>query len=193
MSHVIKTTVYEFDELGGKAKERAREWWREGALDHEWWAPTYEDAKAVLARAGFTIKDIFFSGFSSQGDGACFNGTWYAEDVKPTEEMKEYAPKDEELHRLAREAEEIKAKYPEASTSIKHHGFYYHRFCTEIEVDAGVGLEDAGKIRELARDAMLWIYQRLEAEYDYQMSEESCDESIRANEYTFTTEGKRFG
>ena len=41
------TTVYQFDELDDKAKERAREWYRAGALDYEWWESTYEDAAQV--------------------------------------------------------------------------------------------------------------------------------------------------
>ncbi len=45
------TTVYQFDELNDEAKEKAREWYRSGALDYEWWESTYEDA----ARAGLKI------------------------------------------------------------------------------------------------------------------------------------------
>lgn len=35
-----------------------------------------------------------------------------------------------------------------------------------------------------------WIYRQLETEYDYQNSDEQVDESIIANEYEFTEEGK---
>lgn len=45
------TTVYQFDELNDEAKEKAREWYRSGALDYKWWESTYEDA----ARAGLKI------------------------------------------------------------------------------------------------------------------------------------------
>ena len=37
-------TVYDIEELTGKARERALDWLREG-LDYEWWDCTYEDAK----------------------------------------------------------------------------------------------------------------------------------------------------
>jgi len=43
----ITETVYNFDELGEEAKERARDWYREGAFDYEWWEYTYEDAKTI--------------------------------------------------------------------------------------------------------------------------------------------------
>jgi hypothetical protein len=45
---------------------------------------------------------------------------------------------------------------------------------------------------ETARDAMRWIYRRLEREYEYQNSVECVDEVIRANEYEFTEDGRRY-
>lgn len=48
--------VYQFDELDDKAKERAREWYRVGALDYEWWESVYEDAGQVgLKITGFDL------------------------------------------------------------------------------------------------------------------------------------------
>ena len=48
--------VYQFDELDDKAKERAREWYRAGALDYEWWESVYEDAAQVgLKITGFDL------------------------------------------------------------------------------------------------------------------------------------------
>lgn len=34
----------QYDELSEKAKGKARDWYREGALDYEWWDCIYEDA-----------------------------------------------------------------------------------------------------------------------------------------------------
>jgi hypothetical protein len=49
-------TVYEFDELSSKAKDRARAWFREGGLDYEWWDSTYEDAANIgLKLTGFDL------------------------------------------------------------------------------------------------------------------------------------------
>lgn len=48
MKTITKTTdIYEFDELSEKAKERARDWWREGGLDYEWRDCIYEDAERI--------------------------------------------------------------------------------------------------------------------------------------------------
>ena len=40
-------TVFQFSELSERAKERARDWFRQGALDYEWWDSVFEDAKTV--------------------------------------------------------------------------------------------------------------------------------------------------
>lgn len=63
-----------FNDLDDRAKERARDWYRRGALDYEWWDSTEDYWKDWLVRAGFSDPEIAFSGFSSQGDGASFTG-----------------------------------------------------------------------------------------------------------------------
>jgi hypothetical protein len=40
---------YKFDELSDRAKDTARDWWRQGALDYGWWESVYEDAARKLA------------------------------------------------------------------------------------------------------------------------------------------------
>jgi hypothetical protein len=47
---------YKFDELADKAKERALDWYREGALDYEWWDFTYADAADIgMKITGFDL------------------------------------------------------------------------------------------------------------------------------------------
>src|SRR6476619_4611231 len=91
MPQIVEHTLYKFDELSDAAKERAREWFREGALDYDWWDFIYEDAarmanilgidlnqKPVKLMGGGTRYDpfIWLSGFYSQSDGACFEGRY---------------------------------------------------------------------------------------------------------------------
>ena len=53
---------------------------------------------------------------------------------------------------------------------------------------------DAGEIvTEALRDLADWLYRQLEREYEYLTSDESVEETIIANEYTFTEAGRRFG
>ena len=50
-----------------------------------------------------------------------------------------------------------------------------------------------GVVIEALRDLARWLYRQLEREYDYLSSDEAVDETIIANEYTFTEAGRRFG
>jgi hypothetical protein len=195
----ITTTVYNFDELSDKAKEKAREWYRDGGFDYEWYDGVFDDAKTIGKLIGIDIKDIHFSGFWSQGDGACFEGT-YSYAKNSVKAIKEYAPKDTELHRIVRELADIQRKYfYQIYVAVKHSGHYYHSRSTEIEVElndfdyqnAPTKVHDI--ITELLRDFMNWIYRQLETEYEYLNSDEQVDETIKANEYTFDKDGNREG
>ncbi len=184
--------LYKFDELEDKAKEVARQWFREGALDYEWWDSIYEDATRMGELMGLDIKKIYFSGFSSQGDGACFEGSWYASNVKPGEVKKE-APVDKELHRIAQEFERL-AAYG-LSFTVKQSGHYMHKYCTSFDISVPDEIEDT-KVNELeealkenARDYMEWIYRTLEKEHDWMLEDAQIEDSIRANEYEFTIDG----
>src|SRR4051812_1298003 len=92
MPHDKTLTVYTFDELDEPAKERARDWMRE--LEAQDFDPDYvlEDAATVCDILGIVLKSrtvslmgggtrqkptFWYSGFGSQGDGACFEGTYY--------------------------------------------------------------------------------------------------------------------
>lgn len=44
---IEEKTLYQFDELSDKAKETARDWFREGALYYGWWDSIYEDAATI--------------------------------------------------------------------------------------------------------------------------------------------------
>ena len=53
------------------------------------------------------------------------------------------------------------------------------------------GAEEA--VTEALRDLARWLYRQLEREYEHLTSDEAIDESIAANDYTFTEAGCRFG
>ena len=205
------TTVYQFDELNDKAKERAREWYRQGNCEDSFWSETViDDAAEIATMLGIDLcQTAIFSGFWSQGDGACFEGTWHAKDVQ-ADKLKAYAPQDKELHRIVDGLAELAKEYPDGYFSVKHRGHYSHSECTsfdvelpsekEEELDYGspewktlqVKLgEDEDTLTQLARDFMDWIYKQLEKEWDYQNSEEQVDEAIKANEYEFLENGER--
>jgi len=67
-------TTYTYEQLNDNAKEKVRQWWYEHGAEHEWWDCAYEDFKREGYELGFVIDKINFSGFYSQGDGACWSG-----------------------------------------------------------------------------------------------------------------------
>jgi hypothetical protein len=217
MPEVIETTVYKFEELDETAKERARDWYREASGGDNYWAEyIYDDLISIAALMGIEINTrsvntvggktlqepcIFWSGFSSQGDGACFEARLgYKKGC--TAAVKAYAPKDERLHRIA--AAWTAAQRPHGYNivgNVKQQGRYSHEYCTEFEFEHREKGWDYHKLDAAAesaliepvRDLMRWTYRQLEKEYEYQNSDEQVDESIEANEYTFTAAGRRFG
>lgn len=196
MPTIKQVTVYQFDELSDDAKEKAREWYRQGCFDYEWWDCVYEDAKRMAGILGITISNIYFSGFSSQGDGACFEGSYEYQKGAYAAIQKE-APKDNELHTIAKALQRAQRPYFYGlSATVKQSGHYMHENCTEIRVDCyddyrEVDSDDEEQIKDLLRDFMRWIYARLEAEHDYMLSDDSVDENIKCNEYTFLEDGSR--
>lgn len=225
MPKQIITTVYEFDELFEKAKEKAREWYRSGAFEYDWWDGVYDTAATVADYLGINLRqkpvklmngktryepEIYFSGFSHQGSGSSFAGTWYARDVK-ADKLKAEFPSDEELHRLADEFAALAKENPELSASIKanrdnwinvevEHGETRNDVLNSLEykseewkVENQKDVERVDRLTEALKDFNRWIYKSLEREYEYLNADEQVDESIRANGYTFTEQGKREG
>ncbi len=210
---IKETTVYQFDELSDKAKEKARDWFRESAQgDNYFTEAVIEDAVEIGRMLGIDFKSrqvplmsgktraepaIFWSGFSSQGDGASFEGS-YAYKADAVEKIAQHAPEgtdkgfeqNNEINSIARDL----AAVGEVSARIVQRGNYTHSHTMEIEVYNGEG-DEAGEdhaeaTRVALRDFADWIYRGLEREYEYRMSDEAVDEDIRANEYEFTEDGR---
>lgn len=185
--------AYKFSELNDTAKQKALDKCREFQTTHEWWEYVYYDAKEIGKIIGIDIDKIYFSGFWSQGDGACFEGHY--EYVKgATKNVQQYAPMDTELHAIAQALQNIqKANFYQLKASVKHRGHYYHENCTDIDIYRNDGCElsrDAEEIvTECLKDFMRWIYSRLEKEYEWLTSDEYVTEMIESNDYEFDEDG----
>jgi len=214
MSEVIEITVYRFDELSDAAKEKARAWYRDGGFNYDWHDAVYEDFQQIAEILGLDLKTrpvrlmgggtrrepcIWFRGFWSQGDGACFDARYSYRRGAPRR-IREYAPQDTELHRIADALQAIQRRnFYQLRAEATHRGLYYHEQCMAISVgrdsptwqDMTAGAEEA--VVEALRDLGRWLYRQLEREYDYLSSDEVVDETIIANGYTFTEVGQRFG
>ena len=209
--------AYEFGELNNAAKERARNWYRSANADDDYWSEGVVDEAAL--RAGFLgieLRDIgrgsyrpaiYWSGFSSQGDGACFEGTWRASDVREDKVADDWGPDPAttEIQRIARRFAEIAKEYPEASFTVTHRGYYTHENCAEFEFDfpddndgedwpeekREAWDKECENLKETAKDFMRWIYRALEKAYEYEQSDECVDDNIVAHNFLFTKDGSR--
>jgi hypothetical protein len=214
MPEVVCTTVYQFPELSDAAKEKARSWYRDLGPHDDWWDAVYDDFERVCNILGVSLKTRpvrmmgggtrqkpcnWFSGFSSQGDGASFEATVrYANGS--AREIRSYAPKDETLHSIADRLQGAQRQnFYQLSADVTHRGRYYHEYCMTIDVarDSPTGQAPAEgseeTVVETLRDLARWLYGQLEAEFDHLTSDEAVDEGIIINEYTFTDAGRRFG
>lgn len=201
MPRTIEKTVYTFAELDSDAKERARGWFRGlgGPDDFEHVIDDAVTAAALLGiefdtRRGSKQPAVYWSGFYSQGDGACFEGRYR---YKPgaVKAMAKVFPTSKELNRIASELQEAQRKqFYKLEATMSHRGHYYHSGCMSVDVlhcednyrELGEAEED---IQQLMRDFADWIYSQLDAYNDYYLSDEQVDESIIANEYTFGEDG----
>ena len=208
--------LFQYDELSDKAKARARDWYREATasdpLEDEF---IFDDFIKIAGFCGWTVGTrsvnyytypkherktrqepaINWSGFSCQGDGAQFEGSWAAGDVEPAK-LKEHAPVDAVLHKIVDKFEAIAKANPDAEGSVKSsRGGYCHKYATEFDAECFPGEAGAGHARDwidATRDLMQWLYDSLEKEYEYQTSDEAVSETIKANEYEFTADGNRY-
>lgn len=204
-------TLYKFEELSDSAKETAREWYRKGNLDYEWWDTSFEDYAAIAEILGIDLRlrprkskagtiqgydpDISFSGFWSQGDGASFRGSYtYAK--WSCAKIREYAPEDTVLHNIADNLQRTQKKnFYQLTMQIDTRGNYSHEgtmFSANFErLDEKQWTEDAEEeILEEMRSFARWIYRSLEEEWDWINSDEQVDEAITINEYEFTEDGE---
>ena len=214
MPRTIETTVYTIDELSDAAKENARIWYRDQGLHDEWYDFVYEDFETICQILGVTLAttpvrlygggtrdkpQVWFSGFSFQGDGASFAGR-YSHAKGAARAIRAHAPKDTELHRIADALQAVQRKnFFQIHASIRQQGRYCHEYTMAIEVERDSPTwqpptDDAeNTVTETMRDLARWLYRQLRAEYEHQTSDEAVDEIVQANAWTFTANGSRFG
>ena len=216
MPRIIETTVYTIEELPEAARERARAWYRETCLDHEWYDFVYEDFQTICPILGIALRtspvrlhgggirdkpQVNFTGFWNQGDGASFRGRSTAMPRARPSAIRAHAPKDAELHRIADALQAgAEAQFPyQLHATIRQQGRYCHEYSMAIEVERDSptwqpmtdGADDTAI--EAMRDLARWLYRQLRQEYEHLTSDAAVDETVAANEWTFTAGGERFG
>ena len=189
------------------SKEELLAQFRDINVSHDWWEFTYEDFKNEMAQKGVVVDDIFFSGFWSQGDGACFTGTVSSSNFKLFMEAFDLHDKFSAAYYFAQSQE--------VYMNIVHQGYYSHENTMSVQLHDYTGnpygeedglryetydtmqtlfnedfdaLED--ELQELMQNEARKLYRRLEKEYEYLTSDEVVWETIEANDLRLQHEGE---
>jgi hypothetical protein len=211
MTRTIETTAYHYDELTEEAQAKARDWYRSASEGDNCFAEcVIGDALHMGALLGIDIDVrptrrmvgtpgngkpvIYWSGFCSQGDGACFEGS-YRYKSGAAKAIRAEAPPDTTLHGIADRLQAIQRRhFYHLRASCTHRGHYYHSGCMSVDVvDRGDEYRDVSNAERDIRDELRafadWIYRGLESEWEQQNSDDAVAENIRVREYEFTEEG----
>lgn len=205
MTEVEEKTEFKFSELDDAAKDKARAaHTADGYLDHNWWDTTYTGAVRLASILGIEISstrhmgsngktyqttDIAFSGFCSQGDGACFKGNYRI--APEASALIRQETNDEVLHALADRlslmqlTRKLQGLTP-STANISTSGRYSHSGAMDVTVsydedeDGETSYDDAldKGVTQVMRDFADWIYAQLETGYDWLHSNECVDEAL---------------
>jgi len=190
-----EVNVYNFKELSDSSKENARLAYSYELCDH-WAEYTIDDMKGAAEILGIDIDNIYFSGFCSQGDGACFMGNYKYIAGSLSRIVSSY-PNWVELHDIAANLQAIQKRALYGLTCIvAHKGRYYHEYCTDFEVfykgdyltDKTCHFED--DIKQALRDFMRLCYKSLEQSYQYEVSLDNVQELSDCNDWKFLENGE---
>ena len=151
-----------------------------------WYEHTIEDfVTNILPHFGLDVsyKDVSFTGFWSQGDGASFTGLFYLSDVNPAD-LRSSCPTEAELHDLAEELAELAEAHPEIQGSVTRlSSLYSHSntmvigewssndgYCNE-DTEAFEAADAESALIRIYRELADWLYSRLEDEYNFQLAD----------------------
>jgi hypothetical protein len=196
----IRIKAYKFSELSAEAQQTAIDNYRDINTDYDWHETVYDDFESLCKTIAVDVdlKKTYFSGFYHQGSGSSFTA-WV--DVKacleaikadkwkqyaPLEEMKFYPVTDNMLRLCHLCSCNIEPTNRESSVRIDFDSDTYGK---HTNIDAVIQeIEDF--FEDMANTLNNWLYTTLEKEYEYLSSDEAVKDTIIANEYEFTKDGK---
>jgi hypothetical protein len=189
---------FDFSELSETAREYARDNYREYGLNDDWYSPLIEDWKEGLELLGIDVSNIFFSGFWSQGDGACFECFYSYRKGWRKALNSEFGGSlggillsaGERLQALQRPL------FYRLIATVSQYGRYTHHYSTIFDVDpdgllsdeSAVAVED--ELKGILRGLMREIYNSLEREYNYLSSDSVIDDYLQNDGHQFLESGK---
>jgi hypothetical protein len=185
--------------VSSKRKEKLIEQHRYINVDYgSWYRDVEYEFTQDMKEIGIQVYRCYFSGFWSQGDGACFDGQINNLMVY----LDKHHPDKFPMIRKLREYDYM------VTAGCEHEGSYYHEYCTRFWVNhslftdvmpcptefhlsvaeafdaqlEGEVEEFDTAVTEVFRGYMRELYGRLEEEYTYLTSDEAVWDAIEANE-----------
>ena len=198
----VEVNVFEFEELDDNAKEKAREWWRDGGAAPWWDEATLEDFKNVCDALGIEIgtqgangpnHPAIYYDLNCNEYGASFDGTWtYKADAEKA--VAEYAPKDTVLRRIAKGLATVGAKHKDMPPIRigTEPSWTRHAMCLHQDDADSIADFNPEEVMEYINLLCVWLRDQLDEAAEYWDSDEAIDETIIGNEYEFTVTGRRF-
>jgi hypothetical protein len=163
--------------------------------DEDWFEFVKENFIEACAALGIEVTAAYFSGFSSQGDGASFTGHYTYKKGALAQVKKDY-PTWSALHEAARELQEVQKyhKY-QLEADIGKCGRHVHEQTMNVTLSSGCRYDN---IRDDAEPIVLEVmqclareyYENLEDEYEYRTGDEALKETFDANGCLFSEDGE---
>ena len=201
----VSVNVYNYEELADDAKEKVLAEQRNANVRFNDWFELIIDAwKCSLEEFAFFAPRIYFSGFYSQGDGACFECDSIYSDRLFESVRAEIDTFSKEFQEVFKTQEEALFNFMENYVSFTIETSI-HRYCHEntryIDWDIHNDDEKAKHFEKFIDEIGEWleekrktfckeIYQQLEEEYEEQTSDDSVIYTVSGNEYEFFEDGR---
>jgi hypothetical protein len=182
----VTVKLYKFNELSEKVQETLIQDNREHETEHDdWFEPITEGFEEDMKNAGFDDITIGFTGFWSQGDGACFYGK-VTDNQKLIETLKEEDYIEKELNIPA--IDDLNIHIIKTSRHYEHENTIAGNVEGDWANDHDL-LENA--VTKWARDKSRELYKSLEKYHDELTSDEYVIEYLEEQGEVFQENGKR--
>lgn len=151
-----------------------------------WYESTIEDfCDNICPHLGLDVsyRDVVFSGFWSQGDGASFTGCFKLSDVC-LDDLKASVPTEVDLHEIVGGLQALVEEHPNIEGRISRlSSLYYHSntmimgdyssensYCDE-ETEAFAAADGEATLMRIFRELADWLYSQLNTAYDFYLAD----------------------
>jgi len=209
---VIQLKLYTFRELGRLAKQKALTDYRYINVDFNWWEDEYDDFIHICEGLGIEVHKhtIKFTGFYSQGDGSAFSATVDFNKLPEAvrlETWKRYAPL-QEFKFPALNVDRRVMKLVIAGILPSEPQIIARYKVNDIVTDLGIYVVNERKnhdlvfeelekleewLRKVAKILNSYLYDCLQKQYEFLISDTTVKESLLFNEYLFSADGRAAG